>query len=272
MKLPNFLRSLLTGAGAALVLLLVLAAYRHWRPAAPLPAPAARPELDVPYVATIEEVVDRMLALAEVGPSDHVVDLGCGDGRILIAAAQGRGASGYGVDLDPRRIREAEANAGRAGVAGRLRFEVRDLFDAPIADASVVAIYLLPEINLRLRPRLLDELRPGTRIVSHAFDMGDWPADRTADVEGARIFLWIVPARVAGRWTLTDETGRRTAITLDQRYQHVSGSVRGGRLAGDRLRFTAEIGGRARSFEGRVAGSRIEPLDPRAGWRMERAG
>jgi SAM-dependent methyltransferase len=272
MKLPHFLRSILTGAGAALVLLPVLAAYRHWQPASGPPAPAARPNLDVPYVATIEEVVDRMLALAAIGPSDHVVDLGCGDGRILIAAARSRGASGYGVDLDPRRIREAEANTRRAGVAGRLRFEVRDLFDAPVADASVVALYLLPEINLRLRPRLLAELRPGTRIVSHAFDMGDWRPDRSADVAGARIFLWIVPARVGGRWILTDETGRRTALTLDQRYQDISGSVRGAHLAGDRFRFTAEVGGRARSFAGRVAGARIEPLDPRAGWRMERAG
>lgn len=272
MKLPHFLRSLLTGGGAALVGLLVLAAYRHWQPTPDPPPPAARPKLDVPYVATVEEVVERMLALAQIGPSDHVVDLGCGDGRILIAAARSRGASGYGVDLDPRRIREAEANARRAGLAGRLRFEVGDLFDAPIAGASVVAIYLLPEINLRLRPRLLAELRPGTRIVSHAFDMGDWRPDRTAEVGGARIFLWIVPARVAGRWILTDEAGRRTALTLDQRYQDVSGSVRGGRLAGNRLRFTAQIGGRSRSFEGRVAGARIEPLDAHARWRMERAG
>lgn len=272
MKLPNFLKSLLVGAGSAAVLLLVLSAHRHWQPRPATPAPAARPKLDVPYVATLDEVVERMLALAEVGPTDHVADLGCGDGRILIAAARTRGASGYGVDLDPRRIREAERNARRAGVAGRLRFEMRDLFKAPIAEASVVAIYLLPEINLRLRPRLLAELRPGTRIVSHAFDMGDWHPDRTADVEGARIFLWIVPAPVAGRWTLTDETGRRTAITLSQRYQAVSGSVRHARLAGDRFSFTADIGGRARSFEGRVAGARIAPLDPRAGWRMERAG
>jgi len=272
MKLPYFLRSLLTGAGAALVLLLVLAAYRHWQPAPPTAPSAARPRLDVPYVATIGEVVERMLALAEVGPSDHVVDLGCGDGRILVAAARSRGASGYGVDLDPRRIREAEANARRGGVAGRLRFEVGDLFDAPIAGASVVAIYLLPEINLRLRPRLLAELRPGTRIVSHAFDMGDWRPDRSTEVEGARIFLWVVPARVAGRWTLTDESGRRTALTLDQSYQEVSGSVSDARLAGDRLTFTVEMGGRARRFEGRVAGGRIEPVAPRAGWRMERAG
>ncbi|MEA3016746.1 MAG: hypothetical protein QOI38_1468 [Sphingomonadales bacterium] len=271
MKLPHFLRSSLAGAGAALVLLLVLAAYRHWQPAAPMPV-KARPRLDVPYVATLEEVIDRMLALAQVVPSDHVVDLGCGDGRILIAAARTRGASGYGVDLDPRRIREAETNARRAGVADRLRFEVRDLFEAPIAGASVVAIYLLPEINLRLRPRLLAELRPGTRIVSHAFDMGDWRPDRAAAVEGARIFLWIVPAQVAGRWVLTDETGRTAALTLDQRYQDVSGGVRGASLTGDLFRFTAEIGGRPRRFEGRVAGARIEPLDANAGWRMERAG
>jgi SAM-dependent methyltransferase len=272
MKLPNFLKSLLVGAGSAAVLLLVLSAHRHWQPRAGAPATATRPKLDVPYVATLDEVVERMLAVAEVGPADHVVDLGCGDGRILIAAARTRGASGYGVDLDPRRIREAEGSARRAGVGARIRFEVGDLFKAPIADASVVAIYLLPEINLRLRPRLLAELRPGTRIVSHAFDMGDWHPDRTAAVEGARIFLWIVPARVAGRWTLTDETGRRTAVTLAQRYQAVSGSVRRARLVGDRFAFTADIGGRPRSFVGRVAGAHIEPLDLRADWRMERSG
>ncbi|HYG28979.1 MAG TPA: class I SAM-dependent methyltransferase [Allosphingosinicella sp.] len=272
MKVPHFLKSLLAGAGAAAVLLLVLAAYQHWQPAAVPAQPPARPELEVPYVATVEEVVDGMLALAEIGPSDHVIDLGCGDGRILVAAARARGASGYGVDLDPRRVREAEANARRAGVAGRLRFEVRDLFDAPIAGASVVALYLLPEINLRLRPRLLAELRPGTRIVSHAFDMGDWRADRTAEVGSARIFLWVVPARVGGRWAFIDEAGRRTALTLDQRFQYVSGSVSDARLAGDRLTFTVDIGGRARSLEGRVGGDRIEPLEPGAGWRMERTG
>jgi SAM-dependent methyltransferase len=213
-----------------------------------------------------------MLALAEVGPSDHVIDLGCGDGRIVVAAARSRGATGFGVDIDPARIREAEANARAAGVEDRVRFRLQDLFEAPISDASVVAIYLLPEINLRLRPRLLAELRPGTRVVSHAFDMADWRPDRSTDVEGARLYLWIVPARVAGRWTLTGTGGRSAAIVLEQRYQDVSGNVREAHLSGDRLRFVADLGEGPRVFEGRIAGERIEPLSPTEGWHMVRAG
>ncbi|HEX9932212.1 MAG TPA: methyltransferase domain-containing protein [Allosphingosinicella sp.] len=270
MSARPFLRSLAAGAGAALVVLLLLAAWRHWQPAPAAPS-AARPGLDAPYVASVETVVERMLALAEVGPSDHVVDLGCGDGRIPIAAARGRGATGYGVDIDPARIREAKANALAAGVERRVRFEVGDLFEAPIGEASVVAVYLLPELNLRLRPRLLAELRPGTRIVSHAFDMGDWRPDRTVHADGVPIHLWIVPARVDGRWTLTDDQGRRATIRLDQRYQQVSGNVQDPRLVGDRLRFAATVGARTLVFEGKVAGTRIEPLDGAARWTMERA-
>lgn len=268
MKPRSFLTSLVAGVVAALVLLLVWAAYVHWRPARDSSAP---PKLDVPYVATDSDVVERMLTLAEVAPDDHLIDLGSGDGRILIAAASGRGATGYGVDLDRARVREAEANARRAGVSDRVRFEVRDLFQTPIRNSTVVAIYLLPEINLQLRPRFLSELRPGTRIVSHAFDMGDWRPDGTAAVGTARIFLWVVPARVAGRWTLTDEAGRTATVALDQRYQEVGGNVRDARLSGDRLRFVADAGGGARAFEGRVVGARVEPLDARARWRMERA-
>jgi SAM-dependent methyltransferase len=270
MKPRSFLRSLLSGAVAALALLLVLAANLNWQPRRDGP-PEGRPALDAPYVATVETVVERMLAMARIGPRDHVIDLGCGDGRILVAAARARGASGYGVDLDPARIREAEANARRAGVAERVRFEARDLFETPIRGATVIAIYLLPEINLQLRPRFLSELRPGTRIVSHGFDMGDWPPDRTESVGGAQLFLWIVPARVAGRWSLTDEQGRTARIAIAQRYQAIAGDVAEARLAGDRLAFVADLGSGARTFEGRVAGDRIEPLDPAAGWRMERS-
>ena len=199
MKPRPFLLSLFAGAGAASVVLLVLAAWLHWQPAREAP-PSARPELDAPYVQTVAETVEVMLDLAAVGPGDRVVDLGCGDGRILIAAAR-RGASGYGVDIDPARIAEAQANARRAGVAGRIRFEVRDLFETPIGEADVVALYLLPELNLQLRPRLLSELRPGARIVSNAFDMGDWRPDRTANVGGAPVYLWTVPARATGART-----------------------------------------------------------------------
>lgn len=270
MSARPFLRSLLAGGGAAVALLLAMTAWRQWQPAAE-PAHGARPKLDAPYVASVEDVVERMLSLAAVGAADHVVDLGCGDGRIPIAAARSRGATGYGVDIDPARIREAKANARAAGVEERVRFEVRDLFETPIGAASVIAIYLLPELNLRLRPRLLAELRPGTRIVSHAFDMGDWRPDRTAYAGGVPVHLWIVPARVAGRWTLADRDGRSATIRLEQRYQQVSGNVQDPRLTGDRLRFTAQLGSRARQFEGRVLGGRIDPLDAEAGWTMERA-
>jgi ribosomal protein L11 methylase PrmA len=137
-----------------------------------------------------------MLRLANVGPGDVVYDLGCGDGRIVIAAAK-RGARAVGVDIDPQRIREARANARAAGVEGRVELRQGDLFEADVAPASVVMLYLWPEVNLRLRPKLLAELRPGTRVVSHAHDMGDWRPQRTAVVGGARVLLWIIPERMA---------------------------------------------------------------------------
>lgn len=151
-------------------------------------------EPDVPYEPSAPGVVDAMLRLAKVGPGDVVYDLGCGDGRIVVAAAR-LGARGVGVDIDPRRIREARANARAAGVEDRVELREGDLFEADVRPATVVMLYLWPEVNLRLRPKLLAELRPGTRVVSHAHDMGDWEPERTAVVGGARIFLWIVPAR-----------------------------------------------------------------------------
>ncbi|MDP8993664.1 MAG: class I SAM-dependent methyltransferase, partial [Pseudomonadota bacterium] len=243
-------------------------------------APAERPQLDVPYVATMEEVVEVMLDLAEVGPSDHVIDLGSGDGRIIIAAAR-RGATGLGVDLDPARIEEARASARAAGVQDRVEFRVQDLFETPISDADVVAIYLLPEINLRLRPRFLSQLRPGARVVSHAFDMGDWRPDRTAEVEGAKVFLWIVPARVEGRWTLTDPFGENYDLRIEQRYQEIAGSVdtngrarqiTDARLIGDRIRFTADLGAGPRQFQGRIVGNHVELTGATSAWRISRAG
>lgn len=153
------------------------------------------PTLDVPYATTRPETIALMLDMAAVGPDDHVIDLGTGDGRILIAAARDRGARGVGIDIDPVMVRRAQANAARAGVADRVRFETGDLFQAEFAAADVVTMYLLPEVNLRLRPRLLAELRPGTRIVSHAFDMGDWPPEQTRRIGGAVVYLWTVPNR-----------------------------------------------------------------------------
>ncbi|WP_423602152.1 SAM-dependent methyltransferase [Sphingomonas sp. MS122] len=153
------------------------------------------PKLDVPYLGTRPAVVAQMLDMAQVGPGDHVIDLGTGDGRILIAAARDRGARGLGIDIDPVMVAKARANAERAGVADRVRFETADLFETDLGEADVVTMFLLPEVNLRLRPRLLAQLEPGTRIVSHAFDMGDWRPDETRRVGSAVVHLWRVPER-----------------------------------------------------------------------------
>lgn len=165
--------------------------------ATPPEAGQARPRLDVIWVASELEVVKAMLGAASVRPGDVVYDLGCGDGRIVITAAREYGARGVGVDLDPRRIREARANAIRAGVADRVTFAVQDLFATDVSPATVVALYLSPEINLRLRPKLLRELRPGSRVVSHQFDMGDWLPERTIEVpvfpSPRHVYLWRVP-------------------------------------------------------------------------------
>src|SRR5882724_1051589 len=164
-------------------------------------AQSVQPE--VPYVPTTEEAVKAMLKLADVKKTDVVYDLGCGDGRIIIAAAKDFGAHGVGIDINPERISEAKENASKAGVESLVRFEENDLFQADIHEASVVTIFLLSSINLKLRPKLLQELKPGTRVVSNTFDMGDWKADKEAIVDGTddgtslsqHLYLWIVPER-----------------------------------------------------------------------------
>jgi cyclopropane fatty-acyl-phospholipid synthase-like methyltransferase len=135
-----------------------------------------------------------MLKLADVKPADVVYDLGCGDGRIVITAAKTYGASGVGVDINPERIAEARANAKTAAVEEKVNFQENDLFKADIARATVVSLYLLPSVNERLKPKLLKELKPGTRIVSHQFNMGDWKPERQTEVEGRPVYLWVVPA------------------------------------------------------------------------------
>ncbi len=149
---------------------------------------------DVPYVPTPHAVVDKMLEVAQVGPNDVVYDLGCGDGRIVIAAAK-KGARGVGIDIDEQRIREARSNAAAAGVADRVQFRQEDLFKTDFREATVVTMYLLTSVNLRLRPRLLAELKPGTRIVSHAFDLGDWKPLETHKVGSSTVYYWVVPQR-----------------------------------------------------------------------------
>ena len=151
--------------------------------------------LDVPYVPTPPEVVKAMLTLANVKKDDHVIDLGCGDGRIVVAAAADFGARGTGYDLNPERIKEARENAAKAGVNDRTRFVEKNLFEADIKDATVVTLYLLPGVNEKLKPRLLAELKPGTRVVSHRFSMPDWEPVKTIEVDSRTIYLWIIPEK-----------------------------------------------------------------------------
>ena len=153
------------------------------------------PRLDVPYVPTRMEVVDAMLDLARVRKDDVLYDLGCGDGRIVVRAASRFGCRGVGVDLNPERVSEARANSQRERVTDLTRFDVGDVFEYDFRPATVVTMYLLPSVNLKLRPRLLKDLKPGARVVSHDFDMGDWTPDATRDVDRARLFLWTIPKR-----------------------------------------------------------------------------
>jgi ubiquinone/menaquinone biosynthesis C-methylase UbiE len=161
--------------------------------------------LDVPYVPTNMETVQKMLEMGRVGKNDVVYDLGCGDGRIVVTAAKERGARGVGIDLNPERIAEANANARTAGVTDRVRFMVGDLFAADFAPATVVTLYLLPDVNLKLRPQLWRQLKPGTRVVSHAFDMGtDWPPEDTQRVGHNTVYRWTIRKEhkaAAGRGT-----------------------------------------------------------------------
>jgi len=225
------------------------------------------PPLDVPYVATRSAMVEAMLDMAQVGPSDHVIDLGTGDGRILLAAAQDRGAGGLGVDLDPTLIEDASAEAARAGLSDRVTFREQDLFETPLSEASVVTMFLLPSVNLRLRPRLLDELQPGARVVSNRFDMGDWRPDDVRRVGGYEAYLWIVPAQVAGEWRIELE-GESIPLRLEQSFQDVRGTAvvdgemhtLSATLQGDSLRFSLDLEAGERLFEGVVRDDRIEPV------------
>jgi len=167
--------------------------------AVPLPAVAQWYEGggDVPYVPSPPEVVEAMLKLAEVKKTDTVYDLGCGDGRIVIAAAEKYQAHGVGIDINPERIKEAEENARKAGVSDRVKFIEKNLFEADIRPATVVTLYLLPDVNLRLRDRLRNELKPGTRVVSHSFNMGDWAPDKQIEVNSRSVYLWIIPPKTA---------------------------------------------------------------------------
>jgi Methyltransferase domain len=223
-------------------------------------------------------VVAKMLEMAAVGPKDHVIDLGTGDGRILLAAARERGASGEGVDLDQVLIRRAEEQAREDGLAERVSFRVEDLFRTPLGRASVLTMFLLPEVNLRLRQRILEQMRPGSRVVSHAFDMGEWQPDESGRAGGSRVYLWIVPANVAGRWRLTHDDGSTAELALKQDFQFFDGvAVRGelsrpiaqGTLRGAATSFVADAGHGEQLYQGTIRGDTIVAAPPQ-GWRAER--
>lgn len=253
---------------------------------APSPSPTVSPvpiKPDVPYVPTPEPVVLEMLKLAGVTPDDVVYDLGSGDGRLVIDAVQKFDAKkGVGIEINPGLVERSNQNAQAAGVSDRVQFLQQDLFQTDFREASVVTLYLLPELNVRLRPKLLSELKPGTRIVSHSFSMGDWKPDKKVlvppDGPPQRIlYYWVVPANVAGEWkgNLTYAPGRRQPYTLQftQQYQQVKGNVLADgkkfaiptiALVGDRLTFsrTETIQGQkvTATFNGRVEGDTLKGI------------
>jgi len=233
----------------------------------------------VPYVVTPMEIVERMLRMAEVGAKDTIIDLGSGDGRIVIEAAK-RGARGLGVDLDPNLVKLATENARKAGVSDRARFEVRDIFETDLSAASVVAFYLLPDFNAKLLPKLL-RLKPGTRIVSHDGGIGAWPADEKLEMRApeksvglgglSKVELWVVPADAAGRWTSDlGAHGGRWTFQIAQQFQVLDVNaraegrdllVRGSRLRGEEIKLvvTGLVAGHAwhHLFVGRMSGDAI---------------
>jgi len=225
---------------------------------------------DVHFVPTPMDVVDTMLAVARVSKNDRLFDLGSGDGRIVITAAKRFGTRGIGIDIDPQRITESRRNADTAGVSQLAEFRQADLFQTDLRNATVITLYLLPRLNVQLRPKLFEELRPGSRIVSHAFDMGDWPADSTINVGGRTVYYWLMPANVAGTWSLSTTGGgpnRSYEVQLQQTYQRMSGTataggrtmqVEAGRIIGDSVTFmlvdSGGSGGQQRmQFAGRLA-------------------
>jgi hypothetical protein len=226
---------------------------------------------EVPYVQTPQTVVEAMLELAGVRGTDFLIDLGSGDGRIVITAAQKLGARGVGIDYDAHLVEESTANAEKAGVADRVRFLKEDLFEADLSAATVVTMYLLPDVNLQLRPKLLAELRPGARVVSHDWDMGDWAPEAKVEVPApgktvglrkvSTLFLYIVPARLGGRWETRVPVGDGT-MDIELEFDQVL----------DRLGGTARVDGAARAIEravvkGRYVSFRID--DPRGAIRFQ---
>jgi hypothetical protein len=180
---------------------------------------------DVHFVPTPHDVVAAMLKVANVRRNDVLFDLGSGDGRIVIAAAKKYGTRGTGIDIDSVRVAEGRLGARKAGVANKAKFQRADLFQTDLREATVVTLYLLPTLNVKLRPKLYAELKPGSRVVSHAFDMGSWKPDSTFMVGTSAVFYWVIPANVGGEWALTAPGGKEYTLRLTQKFQHVEGTA-----------------------------------------------
>jgi precorrin-6B methylase 2 len=230
----------------------------------------AQVRLDVPYVPTPLDVVEKMLDMARLAKDDYHIDLGSGDGRIVVAAAQ-RGARSMGVDINPTRIAEANENARKAKVTDRVTFVQANLFETKIGEANVLTMYLLQSVNLQLRPRILAELRPGSRVVSHAFSMNEWEPDQHERMNGRNLYLWIVPGKAEGTWEAEIGT-RKVTLALKQTFQKVTGTATmdgksipvTGKLAGDMLELSADLGGGLTTLRGRIEGHKLEGENLRA--------
>lgn len=229
---------------------------------------------DVIWIPSPDAVVDRMLQMAEVKPSDRVFDLGSGDGKIAIAAGRKLGARATGLEFNPDMVALSNRLAREAGVADKVSFRQADIFVADFSSATVVTMYLLPALNLRLRPKLFT-MAPGTRVVSHSFSMGDWQPDETARVGAGEVFLWRVPANASGQWKLSAPGVAEAGLRFTQTYQMLQGEAEFGplsasivqpRLSGDALRFQVrDPSGVLLTFEGKVAGNQITGTVSRAG-------
>jgi SAM-dependent methyltransferase len=241
-----------------------------------LAAQEERPRLDVIFVPTPMHVVERMLELADVKKGEFLIDLGCGDGRIPVTAAKKYGARGLCVDLDPDRIKEANANVAKEKVGDMVEVRRQNLFETDLSKADVISMYLLTDLNLRLRPKLLD-LKPGTRLVSHAFSMGDWMPERKETLAPRYdVYLWIVPAKVEGRWAV-QRGEKKFTVDLKQKYQTFEGTaqvdgktvpVTNGRLLGKQITFDVQVDNQYGTFRGEVEGDTIKGF---AGWSAKRS-
>ena len=225
---------------------------------------------DVVWVPTPDEVVERMLLMAQTKPEDYVIDLGAGDGKIAIAAAKKFGARSMGVEYNPDMVAFAQKNAQAAGVVGKAQIVHGDIFVTDFTQATVLTMYLLPSLNMRLRPQIL-AMRPGTRVVTHAFNMEDWEPDESSDVDGRRVYFWVVPANIAGRWAVELSGGsgsEKVSLNFDQKFQKIEGvaylgsvlaGLREPKLSGFRISFAyVDSRGVRRDFTGRVTGATME--------------